>query len=121
MSNTNTTTDKYRHPSTKTSWTSTSPSIIEQRRATFEQTSKETTNQQQPSTRLDRSVTGRVDELRTAFETTGNSRVKDDSLNSYTSIATGLTEQRRKLFEEQRQPANHRQQVCSKVSLLVLP
>ncbi|CAF1395956.1 unnamed protein product [Rotaria sp. Silwood1] len=56
--------------------------------------------------RTDRPTFGRVGELKNAFETTRNEFTKDDNTSKYqTSITTGLTEQRRKIFEE-REPTN---------------
>ena len=55
--------------------------------------------------RADRPLSGRVGELKNAFESTRpNANTKDDPSKYKISITAGLTEQRRKVFEEQRQP-----------------
>ncbi|CAF2588610.1 unnamed protein product [Rotaria sp. Silwood2] len=54
--------------------------------------------------KTDRPSFGRVGELKNAFESTRNGFIKDDNTSKYQpSITTGLTEQRRKLFEEREQ------------------
>lgn len=57
------------------------------------------------SNRVDRPGYSRVEELRNAFETTTipSSPIKDDPSKSKSPISTGLTEQRRRMFEEQEQ------------------
>jgi hypothetical protein len=57
----------------------------------------------------DRPAFGRVGELKSAFESATNTTHRDDSNKYRTSIATGLTEERRKVFEQQEHtPIMHR-------------
>ncbi len=81
---------------------SSSSSIIDERRARFEQqqtdsTSSLTTHQ------TDRPIVSRVGELKSAFESTTSGSIKDDLAKTRTPISTGITEQRRRIFEEQDQ------------------
>ncbi|CAF1094059.1 unnamed protein product [Rotaria sordida] len=65
---------------------------------------------EQITTKTDRPSFGRVDELKNTFESTRNGFIKDDNTTKYQySITTnGLTEQRRKLFEEREQTNKER-------------
>jgi hypothetical protein len=60
---------------------------------------------------VDRPTFGRVGELKNAFETTTNESTKDDLSKYRTSVSTGLTEQRRRMFEEQEWTATNRRPV----------
>ena len=81
--------------------------MIEQRRAAFEQ--QQTESRTAFSTpRVDRLSTGRVGELKTAFESTSNTQTKDEVSDFRAPIVAGLTEQRRKLFEDQEQTSSYR-------------
>jgi hypothetical protein len=51
----------------------------------------------------DRSTLSRVGELKNAFETTTHGSIKDETSKYKISTTTGLTEQRRRMFEEQEQ------------------
>lgn len=76
---------------------SSSSAFIDERRSRFEQQQLDNTT----GSTTDRPSTSRVGELKTAFETTTITR--EDSSKSKGPISTSLTEQRRRLFEEQEQ------------------
>lgn len=85
--------------------------MIEERRATFENTSTTVI-----STKPEKTTTnGRVGELKTTFETSSPAHSPKDEYPTYSvPYVTGLTEQRRKLFEDQdgsthqfRKPVNY--------------
>ena len=81
---------------------SSSSSIIDERRARFEQQQIDSINTSALN-RTDRPMVNRVGELKNVFEssTTGSSR---DDLSKYQKpVSTSLTEQRRRMFEEQDQ------------------
>lgn len=87
--------------------------MIEERRATFESSSTSLTASKPD--RITSSV--RVGALKNAFETSPPASSPKDEYPTYSvPIVTGLTEQRRKLFEDQdgsssnryRKPVNHR-------------
>jgi len=68
------------------------------------------------TTIADRPTFGRVGELKNAFETTTttNESTKDDLSKYRTSVSTGLTEQRRRMFEEQEFTSTNRRPVRKK-------
>lgn len=49
----------------------------------------------------DRPISGRVEELKNAYELTTNGNIKDDTIKSKSPITSGITEQRRRMFEDQ--------------------
>ncbi|CAM2717941.1 unnamed protein product [Rotaria socialis] len=83
---------------------SSSSSIIDERRARFEQPQFDTSNDS-TNNKIDRTGYGRVGALRNAFETTTvtSGSIRDDQSKPKSPITTGLTEQRRRIFEEQEQ------------------
>ncbi|CAF5071406.1 unnamed protein product, partial [Rotaria magnacalcarata] len=83
---------------------SSSSSIIDERRARFEQQQFDTSNDS-TNNKIDRTGYSRVGALRSAFETTTvtSGSIRDDQSKPKSPITTGLTEQRRRIFEEQEQ------------------
>lgn len=82
---------------------SSSSSIIDERRARFEQYQQQQQMERISPTSSDQPVSGRVGELKSAFESSTNGSPRDDLQRTRTTISTGLTEERRRLFEQQAQ------------------
>ncbi|UJR36708.1 hypothetical protein I4U23_029425 [Adineta vaga] len=82
---------------------SSSSSIIDERRARFEQQQQFDSSSGFSTNVSDRPTFGRVGELKNAFESTTNGSTRDDISKFRTTITPGLTEQRRRLFEDQEQ------------------
>ncbi|CAF1179870.1 unnamed protein product [Adineta steineri] len=95
---------------------SSSSSIIDERRARFEQQQSIDTSGSFIANISDRPTSSRVGELKNAFESTTNGSTRDDPSKYKTPVSTSLTEQRRKLFEEQEQ-ANKERTITNRRSI----
>lgn len=81
---------------------SSSSSIIDERRAKFEQYRQQEKDRTSPSS-SDQPISGRVGELKNAFESSTNGTSRDDLSRTRQTVSTNLTEERRRLFEQQQQ------------------
>ena len=84
---------------------SSSSSINDERRAQFEQYHLQDRDRTSPSS-AEQPVSGRVGELKNAFESNTNGASRDDLSRTRPSVSTSLTDERRRLFEQQQQDAS---------------